>query len=173
MTRQLRLKLADGLSAGTIVTLPVELRDDDQEIGFTRTARINVGGPQLKLSYRPDAATALTSRVVTWTLTARNSGALTAPVTVTLGVPFAQTLITGSYQSNIGTLITRENRLEWLGMLGLGETLTATYRLTTSRTLPPLWLYGSATAATDQEVWQAGSYWQVTPFRAYLPVMRK
>jgi hypothetical protein len=125
------------------------------------------------LSYRPDAAAALTNRVVTWTLTARNSGALAAPVTVTLGVPFEQTLITGSQRSNIGALITHENRLEWLGRLGPGETLTATYRLTTSRTLPPLRLYGSATAATDRDVWQAGSYWLVMPFRTYLPVMRK
>ena len=67
-------------SCGTSPGVGDELRDDDQKIRFTRTARINVGGPQLELSYAPDAATAPADRVVTWTLTARNSGALTDPV---------------------------------------------------------------------------------------------
>jgi hypothetical protein len=169
----MQLKLADVINPGTIVTLPVEFRDDDQAIRFTRAARINVGGPQLELSYTPDAATAITNRAVTWTLTARNNGALATLVTVTLGVPFEHELITDSLQANIGSLITHENRLEWLGTLGLGEALTVTYQLTTAWTLRPLLLYGSAIAATDQEVWQAGSYWQVTPFQAYLPVVRK
>jgi uncharacterized repeat protein (TIGR01451 family) len=173
VTRQMVLKLDSALSAGLIITLPVEFRDDDQAIRFTRAARINVAGPQLELSYAPSAAIAFPGQIITWTLTARNRGALTTPTTVTLGVPFEQRWITGSLQSNMGTLITRETRLEWLGTLGLGEVLTATYRLTTPRTLSALWLYGSATAATDQTVWHTGSYWQVVPFRAYLPVMRK
>jgi hypothetical protein len=92
---------------------------------------------------------------------------------MTLAVPFNQLWITGSLQSSIGMLITRDDRLEWLGTLGIGEVLTATYRLTTPRTLSSLWLYGSATAATDQAVWHTGSYWQAVPFRAYLPVVRK
>ena len=48
VTRQMQLKLADVISAGTIITLPVEFRDDDQAIRFTRAARINVGGPRLE-----------------------------------------------------------------------------------------------------------------------------
>jgi uncharacterized repeat protein (TIGR01451 family) len=172
-TRHMQLKLANALSAGTIITLPVEFRDDDQVIGFMRAARINVGGPQLELSYAPDAATALINHGVTWTLSARNSGALTAPVTVTLGVPFEQTWISGSLQATSGTLITHEDRLEWFGTLGLDEVLRVTYRLTTPWTLTPLELYGSAIAATDHEVWQAGSYWRVMPFQTYLPVVRK
>jgi hypothetical protein len=173
VTRQMRLKLADGIGAGTIVLLPVEFRDDDQAIRFTRAARINVSGPQLQLHYAPDTAAALTDRVVTWTLTARNSSALTALVTATLSVPFEQTWITGSLQSNIGWLIAQENRLRWIGTLGLGEVLTLTYRLTTPWTLSPVWMYGSATAATDQQVWQAGGYLRVLPFQAYLPVVRR
>jgi hypothetical protein len=58
-------------------------------------------------------------------------------------------------------------------MLGRGQALTVTYRMTAPRVLAPVWLYGSATAATDQEVRQAGGYVQVLPFRAYLPVVRK
>jgi hypothetical protein len=173
ITRYLQLKLADVIGAGTIVTLPVEFRDDDQAIRFTRAARINVGGPRLELSYAPDAAATMTNRVMTWTLTARNSGGLATPVTVTLGVPFEQKLITGSLRASIGSLITHESRLKWLGTLGLGEALTVTYQLTTAWTLSPLWVYGSATAATDQTVWQAGSYWLITPHQAYLPVVRK
>jgi hypothetical protein len=173
VTRHLQLKLADAISSGTIITLPVEFRDDVQAIRFTRAARINVGGPQLELSYAPDAATTLTNRDVTWTLTTHNNGALTAPVTVTLGVPFEQTWISGSLHANIGTLIPHEDRLEWLGTLGLGEALTVTYRLTSAGTLLPLQLYGSASAAADQTVWQAGSYWQITPFRSYLLGVRK
>ena len=55
----MQLKLADAISAGTIITLPVEFRDDDQAIRFTRAARINVGGPRLELNYAPETATAL------------------------------------------------------------------------------------------------------------------
>jgi hypothetical protein len=173
VTRHVSLKLAEAVSAGTIITLPVEFRDDDQMIRFTRAARINVGGPRLELSYAPIPAAAVPGRVITWTLTARNSGALTAPVTLTLGVPFGQTWISDSLQSSSGILITREDRIEWQGPLGLGEALTVTYRLTTPWTLSPLWLYGSATAETDQTVWQAGEYLQVAPYQAYLPVVRK
>ncbi|HTP08310.1 MAG TPA: hypothetical protein VMP08_08675, partial [Anaerolineae bacterium] len=173
ITRQMQLKLAGVISAGTIVTLPVEFRDGDQAIRFTRAARINVDEPQLELSYAPEAATALTNHAVTWTLTARNSGALTAPVTITLGVPFEQQLITDSLQANMGSVITDNNRLTWLGVLGVNDALTVTYQLTTAWTLSPLLLYGSAIAATDQTMWQAGSSWLITPFQTYLPVVRK
>ncbi len=41
VTRHMQLKLADTLSAGTIITLPVEFRDDDQAIRFhARRARL-------------------------------------------------------------------------------------------------------------------------------------
>jgi hypothetical protein len=165
--------LADTLSAGTIITLPVEFRDDDQAIGFTRAARLSVAGPFFALNYAPEVSAVLSGRIVTWTLTARNSGALTAPVTVTLNAPFDQTWIGGSLHWNTGLLINRGDRLGWIGTLGKGEVLTVTYRMTTPWTLAPVWLYGSATAATDQEVWQAGGYVQVSPYRAYLPVVRK
>jgi hypothetical protein len=173
VTRQVQLKLADVITPGMIVTLPVEFRDDDQAIRFARAARINAGGPQLELSYAPEAARAFPHRVVTWTLTVRNTGALSAPVTVTLGVPFEQQLITDSLQANSGSVITHNNRLTWFGTLGVSEALTVTYQLTPTWTLLPLKVYGSATAATAQMVWQAGSYWLITPFQAYLPVVRK
>ncbi len=173
VTRHVSLKLADAISAGTIITLPVEFLDDDQAIRFTRAARINVAGPQLVLNYAPSAATALTGHVLTWTLTARNIGALTAPVTVAVNAPFGQTWIDGSLKWNTGLLINHGDRLGWIGMLGLNEVLTVTYRMTTPWALTPVVLYGSASAATDQEVWQAGSYLQVEPYRAYLPLVRK
>ncbi len=130
-------------------------------------------GPFLALNYAPEMSAVLSGRMVTWTLTARNRSALTAPVTVTLDVPFEQTWIDGSLQWNTGLLINRGDRLGWIGTLGIGKALTVTYRMTAPWTLAPLWLYGSATAATAQEVWQAGGYAQVSPFRAYLPVVRK
>jgi len=173
VTRHMVLKLDSALSAGIIITLPVEFRDDDQAIRFTRAARINVAGPWLLLNYAPNAATVFPGHSITWTLTARNSGTLTAPVTVTLDAPFGQTWVTGSLQTNIGSLIDHGDRLEWNGTLLPDEVLTVTYRLAAPRTLSPLWLYGSATAATDQAVWHTGNYLQVVPFWAYLPVMRK
>ena len=123
MTRHMQLKLADTLSAGTIITLPVEFRDDDQALGFTRARAYHVGGPLLALSYAPDMPAVLSGRMVTWTLTARNNGALTAPVTVTLGVPFEQTWIDGSLQWNTGLLINRDDRLGWIGTLGIGRSV--------------------------------------------------
>jgi hypothetical protein len=171
ITRQLQLQLADTISTGAI-TLPVEFRDDDQAVRFTRAAYLNAGGPQLELSYAPELPTALPQRVMTWTLTARNLGVAALPLTVTLGVPFEQQLITESLQANAGSVITTD-RLRWLGMLGAGEGLTVTFQVTPVRTLSPLKLYGSASAATDLIVWQAGSYWWVTPFRSYLPLVRK
>jgi uncharacterized repeat protein (TIGR01451 family) len=173
VTRHLLLKLADTLNAGTIITLPVEFRDDDQALGFTRAARLSVAGPLLALTYAPEVSAVLSGRVVTWTLTARNNGALTAPVTVTLNAPFDQTWIDGSLHWNTGLLVNRGDRLGWIGTLGSGQALTVTYRMTAPWVLAPVWLYGSATAATDQEVRQAGGYVQVLPFRAYLPVVRK
>ncbi len=173
VTRHLLLKLADTLNAGTIITLPVEFRDDDQALGFTRAARLSVAGPLLALDYAPGMPAVWSGRIVTWTLTARNNGALTAPVTVTLNAPFGQTWIDGSLHWNTGLLINRGDRLGWIGTLGSDQALTVTYRMTAPWVLAPVWLYGSATAATDQEVRQAGSYVQVLPFRAYLPVVRK
>jgi len=173
VTRQVSLKLADAISAGTIITLPVEFRDADQAIRFTRAARINMAGPQLALSYTPSAATAFTDRAMTWTLAARNVGALTTPVTVAFNVPFNQTWIDGSLKWNTGLLVNYGDRLGWLGTLGVNEALTVTYRMTTPGTLAPMLVYGSASAATDQAVWQAGSYLRVEPYRAYLPVVRK
>ncbi|NTU63999.1 MAG: hypothetical protein HGB05_11525, partial [Chloroflexi bacterium] len=173
VTRQVSLKLADAISAGTIITLPVEFRDADQAIRFTRAARINVAGPQLALSYTPSAATAFTDRAMTWTLAARNVGALSTPVTVAFNVPFNQTWIDGSLKWNTGLLVNYGDRLGWLGTLGVNEALTVTYRMTTPGTLAPMSVYGSASAATDQAVWQAGSYLRVEPYRAYLPVVRK
>jgi uncharacterized repeat protein (TIGR01451 family) len=173
VTRHLLLKLADTLNAGTIITLPVEFRDDDQALGFTRAARLSVAGPLLALTYAPEMPAVLSGRIVTWTLTARNNGALTAPVTVTLNAPFDQTWIDGSLHWNTGLLVNRGDRLGWIGTLGSDQALTVTYRMTAPRVLAPVWLYGSATAATDQEVRQAGGYVQVLPFRAYLPVVRK
>jgi hypothetical protein len=173
ITRQLQLKLADEISANTIVTLPVEFRDTDEALRFTRAALLRVGGPQVDLHYEPEQPAARPGRVVTWTLTARHSGALTTPLTVALGVPFKQQLITDSLRVNMGAVITTNDRLTWLGVLGLSETLTVTYQLTAAWTLSPLTAYGSATAATDQAVWQAGSYWSIAPFQAYLPVVRK
>jgi hypothetical protein len=94
-------------------------------------------------------------------------------VTVTLNAPFDQTWIDGSLHWNTGLLVNRGDRLGWIGTLGSGQALTVTYRMTAPWVLAPVWLYGSATAATDQEVRQAGGYVQVLPFRAYLPVVRK
>jgi uncharacterized repeat protein (TIGR01451 family) len=91
VTRAMMLKLADTLNAGTIITLPVEFHDDDQAIGFTRAVRVSVAGPLLALNYAPEVPAVVSGGLVTWTLTARNSGALTAPVTVTLNAPFDQT----------------------------------------------------------------------------------
>ncbi|HSD85555.1 MAG TPA: hypothetical protein VLG46_16965, partial [Anaerolineae bacterium] len=173
VTRFVSLKLADAISAGTIVTLPVEFRDADQAIRFTRTARINVAGPELKLSYAPSKATAFTDQVVTWTLTARNIGALAAPVTVALDTPIDQMWIDGSLQWNTGLLINHGEWLGWNGTLGVDEALTVTYRMTTPWTLTPVVLYGSASAATAQAVWQAGGYLQVGPYRLFLPLLRK
>jgi hypothetical protein len=127
----------------------------------------------LDLKYVPETATVVTGRVTTWTLTARNLGVAALPLTVTLGVPFEQQVLTESLHANTGAVITANDRLQWLGMLGMSETLTVTYQVTAAWTLSPLKLYGSASVATDQAVWQAGSYWWVTPFRAYLPVVRK
>jgi uncharacterized repeat protein (TIGR01451 family) len=173
VTRHMLLKLADSLNAGTLIALPVKFRDDDQALGFTRAARVSVAGPFLAVNYAPETPAALAGRTMTWTLTARNSGALTAPVTVTLNAPFDQAWIDGSLHWNTGLLINRGDRLGWIGTLGIGQALTVTYRATAPLTLVPAWLYGSATAATAQAVWQAGGYVQVLPFRAYLPVVRK
>ncbi len=173
VTRYVRLKLTETISAGTIITLPVEFRDDDQAIRFTRATRINLAGPELVLSYAPSATTAWINQRMTWTLTARNIGALTVPVTVALNPPIDQTWIDGSLKWNTGLLINHGDRLGWVGTLGLNEALTVTYRMTTPWTLTPVVLYGSASAATDQAVWQAGGYLRVEPYRVYLPLMRK
>jgi hypothetical protein len=173
VTRVVLLKLADVIEAGSLITLPLELRDDDQAIRFTRAAQISVGRPQLELSLAPDVTAASAGQLVTWTLTARNRGALAAPVTVMLAAPFGQRWSSGSLQVNNGVSTMHDHQLEWHGTLNQDEALTATYRLTTPRTLTPLWLYGSATAATEQEVWQTGSYLQVRPFRLILPLLWK
>jgi len=90
-----------------------------------------------------------------------------------LNTPIDQTWIDGSLKWNTGLLINHGDGLGWNGTLGLNEALTVTYRMTTPWTLTPIVLYGSASAATNQAVWQAGSYLRVEPYQVYLPLVRK
>lgn len=170
--RHMILKLPDTLSAGAVVSLPVEFRDDDQAIHFTREARLHVGGPDLAVTYQSSSTGVPLARVITWTFTARNTGAVSVTPVVTLGVPFGQSVVNGSILWNTGLLINRGDTLGWLGTLEMGTVVTVSYRLLVPWMGTPQWLFSSAAAALTNDVWQASAYAWVSPYTIYLPLVR-
>ncbi len=178
IVRNLKVKLPDTLSRDTSINLPVEFQDDDQAIRFTRAVRLNVGGPELAITYQSSSTAIPLAQVMTWTFTARNDSAVSVTPVVTLGVPFGQAVVNGSIKWNTGLLINRGDTLGWLGTLEPHEIVTVSYRLLVpwmgklGDEIATRWLYGSALAALDHEVWQAGSYARVSSYTAYLPIVR-
>jgi uncharacterized repeat protein (TIGR01451 family) len=172
IARNLKVKLADALSSGTSLNLPVEFRDDDQAIRFTRAVRLNVGGPELAIAYQSSSTAVPLAQVITWTFTAHNDSAVSVTPVVTLGVPFGQSVVNGSIKWNTGLLINRGDTLGWIGTLEPHEIVTVSYRLLVPWMGKLWWLYGSALAALDNEVWQDSSYAMVSSYTVYLPIVR-
>jgi uncharacterized repeat protein (TIGR01451 family) len=171
IVRQVRVKVADPLSSGSMISLPVEFRDDDQAIRFTRAARLKVGRPKLTLAYQTSSAAIPLAEVVTWTLSARNDSALSVTPLLTLGVPFGQAVINGSIAWNTGWLINQGEALSWQGTLQPHDSVTISYRVWVPWTGNPAWLYSSAVATFDQELWQVGSYALASYYTSYLPLV--
>jgi hypothetical protein len=167
-----QVKVSDTLSSGTHIGLPVEFHDDDQGIRFTRAARLNVGEPELAIAYESSSTAIPLAQVMTWTFTARNDSAVSVTPIVTLGVPFGHAVVNGSIQWNTGLLINRGDTLGWIGPLGPHEIVTVSYRLLVPWLGKIGWLYSSALAALDNEVWQASRYARVSSYTAYLPIVR-
>jgi uncharacterized repeat protein (TIGR01451 family) len=172
IVRNVKVKLADTLSSGARLSLPVEFHDDDQAIRFTHAVRLNVGGPELAIAYQSSSTRIPRAQVVTWTFTARNDSAASVTPVMTLGVPFGQAIVNGSIKWNTGLVINRGAMLGWVGTLAPQEVVTVSYRLVVSWTGKLWWLYGSALAALNDEVWQAGSYAPVSSYTVYLPIVR-
>ena len=110
---------------------------------------------------------------MTWTFTARNDSAVSVTPVMTLGVPFGQSIVNGSIKWNTGLLINRGDTLGWVGTLAPHEIVTVSYRLLVPWTGKLWWLYGSALAALDHEVWQASSYARMSSYTTYLPIVRR
>ena len=173
IVRQVRVKLADSFSSGSTINLPVEFRDDDQAIRFTRAARLTMGEPELAIAYESSSTAIPLAQVVTWTFTARNDSAASMTPVMTLGVPFGQAIVNGSIKWNTGLVINRGDMLGWVGTLAPQESVTVSYRMSVSWTGTLWWLYGSALAGLDHEVWQASSYAMMSSYTTYLPIVRR
>jgi uncharacterized repeat protein (TIGR01451 family) len=171
--RNVKVKLSDTLSSGTNLSLPVEFHDDDQAIRFTRAVRLNVSGPELAIAYQSASTAIPLAQVITWTFTARNDSAMSVTPVMTLGIPFGQGVVNGSIKWNTGLLINRGDALGWIGTLAPQAIVTVSYRLVVPWTGKPGWLYGSALAGLDHEVWQVGSYARASSYTAYLPIVRR
>jgi hypothetical protein len=173
ITRALRLKLPQDSSAGTIFILPVELRDDDQSIRFTRAARVKVAGPELELIHRPEAALIRPRQVMTWVLTARNISALSATTYLTMSAPFEQHWISGTLAWSAGQVMSYADRILWRGVLEANMAVTLSAQMTAPVVLPARQLYGSSIAVNDYGVWQAANYLLVQPPVLFFPIVRK
>ena len=173
VTHDLILQAPQNSAAGTVLTLPVELRDTDQAIGFTRAAQIRLAGTDLALAYRPLVEKIRPGQVLTWELIARNTGALSATTYLTLNAPFDQIWITDTAVWSSGEIVTYSDRILWRGVLEANEEVTVSAQMTAPVALPARWLYGSAAAVNDYGVWQSGDYLLVQPLATFLPILRK
>jgi len=165
--------LDTNLSAGDVVTLPVQFSDRDHVLHFVNTARLTIDRPTFAFDLSPINSWVRPGELMTWTLVARNQGVGAPAVLITALLPFNQTIVSGTlaYQSGAATYLT--DTIWWQGSISTGQSISLTYQMSASSSLSKSLYYGGAVLADGMDTWQTGNWLTVQPYQVYLPVVRK
>ena len=161
------------VSAGEVISFPIELSDADHAVRFTTRARLPIVTPQMAIDLSVSPRTARVYTPVTWTLAAHNFSPITTEAIITADLPFSLTMLTGTLTSSVGVATELSGTIRWQGVVGPQDAVTLTYQVTMPLSVSKRLWYGSAVAAVSDEVWQANAWISSQPYALYLPVFRK
>jgi uncharacterized repeat protein (TIGR01451 family) len=174
VTYQITLDAA--LPARALLTTTALFRDDAHGIPFDQSVVLRMAAPDLGAStftapspVRPDA-------LPTYTLSISNSGlALAASAYVTVLLPLQTSIVSGSLAlSGPGSATISSGAIGWRGPLDVGQSVTLTYRLNTTRMLEDRSLLSEALLADGAGgTWERILWVDVVPYRVILPLMFK
>ena len=183
ITVSYRVTLTADLLTGTLAlpgtplaTLAV-FHDDTHGITFDQVAVVRLAAPDLSLSTFTAPPLVRPNAPLTYTLVVSNSGlSVAASAYVTVLLPLHTRVVTNSLAlSGPGSVITSSDTIAWRGSLGVGQSATLSYRLSTAgmlteRALPSeALLWDGVDGAWEQILWV-----DIAPYRVYLPlVLRK
>jgi len=111
----------------------------DDEWGDAFTSVLVTPAPVLVTSVKePSDAVRPPGRAVTYTLSLRNTGNLTAAARLTDTLPAVMTLLTGTLTATLGTPAFAGDRIAWQGEVAAGGSVTVTYLLSPTAGAPLL-----------------------------------
>jgi uncharacterized repeat protein (TIGR01451 family) len=162
---------------GTPLTTLAVFHDDTHGISFDQVAVVRLAAPDLSLSTFTAPPLVRPNAPLTYTLVVSNSGmSVAASAYVTVLLPLHTRVVTNSLAlSGPGSVITSSDTIAWSGSLGVGQSATLSYRLSTAgmltgRTLPSeALLWDGVGGAWERILWV-----DIAPYRVYLPsILRK
>jgi uncharacterized repeat protein (TIGR01451 family) len=167
--------LDSGLAPGSVVTISVAFTDDAHGITFRRLVRIGIQRPDLSASAIAVAANpARSQQIVTWTVVARNTGPVAAPLaTITGLLPIDLPIVSGTLRASTGSAAEVSGTVQWTGAILSGGRITLTYQMVVTRTLNDRLYFGSALFDDGVTLHHAPAWLATTPHRYYLPRVSK
>ncbi len=170
ITATLVMTLAAGLSAGNVVTLPVQFVDQDHALQFVSMARLTIDAPAFAFDLQPSSISIRPHEIMTWTLTAHNLGIDAPAAIMTDLLPFNQTIVSGSVAYASGAASYLSGTIRWGGSISAGASITLSYQMSGPQVFV---YYADAVLSDGSDVWQTGNWLTVQPYQSYLPIVRK
>ena len=168
------MTIDSGMSAGSSLNVPIQWSDQDHDLQYHTLARLPIDVPVFALDLNPSNTHIRPREAVTWTLTARNLGpAAAASTAITAVLPFGRDLVSGTLRASVGAATELSGTIGWLGTIPAGQAITLTYQMTGGIQPIDRVDYASAILSDGRDLWHVGNWLTVTPFKAYLPVLRK
>lgn len=161
------------VTAGGLLTAPIEWADEDRGWRFSIPARLDVDRAAFAVSIEPSQPDVRAREIVTWTVQLHNLGAQAASPVLSAQLPFGLAAISGTVRAGSGLVTYLTRTITWMGALPAGGSVTVTYQMTAPKSLQPAQLYSSAQLTWNDETWQAGGWLRSGPWLAYLPIMPK
>jgi uncharacterized repeat protein (TIGR01451 family) len=176
VTISFRAQVADPLPDATYLSFPAQIGYDDHYQRFERPYVLRVNAPDLSasaLTVQPTSSPPL--RVLTYTLTVRNTGMRDATATVAAVVPTATlpayTTFTGTLDSGgIGSGSLLSTTLAWTGPVAAGDAVALSYHIALDGT-DDYWLVHEVWISDQHgERWPVEARAKVRYWKTYLPV---
>jgi hypothetical protein len=174
LTIAFRVLVTDSLPSSTYIQFPAQIGYDDHGLSFERPYILRANAPDLSTSTLAVAPTpAHSTQLLTYTLTARNTGLQDATATVTATAP-DYGVFTGTVDSGgIGGGSVTTQTLFWTGPVSAGGVVTLHYRLALNE-WGDYWLIHEAWLGDQYgEQWPLEARTEVQYWRTYLPLISK